>query len=59
MEPDGSVRTVVTRHEDEGLARETLDFPSVEAAAKRFGPGFREVVDEVLASGSRKGRWRP
>lgn len=59
VETEGSVCTIVTRQGEEGLERESFDFPSLAAAAERFGPGFRQVVEEVLASGSRKGRWRP
>ena len=55
----GGVRALVTFEGPGGIEREELAFESLEAAADRFGPGFLDVAGEVVASGSRSGRWRP
>lgn len=56
---DGTVRTVETLGDDGGIRREERRFGSLEEAAGRYGDGFLAVAREVLASGSRRGRWRP
>lgn len=56
---DGSVEIVETRERDGELVRERRDAPSLDDAAARYGEGFREIVEKVLESGSRQGRYRP
>lgn len=56
---DGTVQIVETRERDGELVREAREDDSVEAAAERYGEEFRELVEEVLESGSRQGRYRP
>lgn len=60
QEEDGSFRVLETREEEGGgYAREQREYPSLDEAAEAYGPDFRELVEEVLASGSRRGRYRP
>lgn len=56
---EGQVEIVETRDTDEGYRRRRNDAGSVDEAAARYGEAFREVVEKVLESGSRKGRFRP
>lgn len=56
---DGSVHVVETREVDGETARERRDADSLDDAAGRYGEGFRELVENVLESGSRQGRYRP
>lgn len=56
---DGAIETVLTVEGEDGLERRRRDFPTLEAAARVLGEGFREVVETVLAEGRRQGRWRP
>ena len=60
-QPDGSFRVVETR---EGEApgetvRRRREFGTLEEAASDYGPDFRELVEEILATGSDRGRYRP
>lgn len=59
VEPDGTVRTRVTLERDGEIVRERREAASLEEAQETFGGSFREVVQRVLESGSRRGRWRP
>lgn len=57
---DGSFRVLETREaEEEGYVRERREFASLGDAAEAYGPDFRELAEEVLASGSDRGRFRP
>lgn len=57
---DGSFRVLETREGETGeYVRERRRFASLEEAADAYGPTFREVTHEVLASGSDQGRFRP
>lgn len=56
---DGTLQVVETRERDGELVREPREEESLEAAAARYGEDFRELVEEVLESGSRQGRYRP
>ena len=56
---DGGIETVLTLEGGDGFERRRRDFPTLDAAAEALGPGFREVVETVLAEGRRQGRWRP
>lgn len=56
---DGSVQVVETREADGETVRERRDADSLDDAAGRYGEGFRELVEKVLESGSRQGRYRP
>lgn len=59
-QPDGSFRVVETR-EDEGgdTVREPREFASLGDAEEAYGSRFRKVAEEVLDSGSDRGRFRP
>lgn len=56
---DGAVQVVETRDRDGELVREERQDESLETAAERYGEDFRELVEKVLESGSRQGRYRP
>lgn len=59
---DGRVQVVATLAPPDGDGepeRARREYPTLEAAADELGPGFREVVERVLAEGLRQGRWRP
>lgn len=56
---DGSVEVVETREVDGETVRERRDAASLDAAAGRYGADFRELVEKVVESGSRQGRYRP
>lgn len=56
---DGSVQVVETRDADGESVRERRDADSLDEAAARYGEDFRELVEKVLESGSRQGRYRP
>lgn len=56
---DGSLQVVETREVDGETVRRRRDADSLDAAAGRYGEGFRELVEKVLESGSRQGRYRP
>ncbi len=59
-EDDGSFRVLETREEEGGgYVRELREYSSLDEAAEAYGPEFRGLVEEVLASGSRRGRYRP
>ena len=58
-EDDGSLLIVETRERDGETVRERRDAESLDAAAERYGDGFRDLVETVLESGSRQGRYRP
>lgn len=55
----GAIEARITAEGPDGLEHEEAELASLEAAAERFGDGFRELVERVVASGSRSGRWRP
>lgn len=61
--PDGSYRVLETREaragEEASHRRIPREFESLEQAAGRYGRRFRELVREVLESGSSRGRYRP
>lgn len=59
LREDGTLQVVETRDRDGEVVRERRDAGSVDAAAERYGSGFRELVETVLDSGSRQGRYRP
>lgn len=56
---DGPVEIVETRERDGEIVRERRDAPSLDDATERYGEDFREIVEKVLESGSRQGRYRP
>lgn len=56
---DGTVQVIETRERDGELVREGREDDSLEEAAARYGDEFRELVETVLESGSRQGRYRP
>lgn len=56
---DGSVQVVETREAEGETVRERRDADSLDAAAGRYGEDFRELVEKVVESGSRQGRYRP
>ncbi len=56
---DGSLRIMETREREGELVRERRDAGSLDAAAGRYGEDFRELVEKILESGSRQGRYRP
>lgn len=57
---DGSFRVVETREgEGGGTVRRRREFASLGEAAEAYGPRFREVTEEVVDSGSDRGRFRP
>lgn len=56
---DGRVEIVETVEGHEGPERRRNDAASLDEAARRYGPDFRELVDRAVESGSRKGRYRP
>lgn len=59
VDAEGRVEALVTRAGAGGPARERERHASIPEAAEAYGGSFREVVENVLDSGSRKGRWRP
>lgn len=58
-EEDGSLQVLETRERDGEIVRERRDADSLDDAAGRYGEAFRELVEKVLESGSRQGRYRP
>jgi len=58
-EEDGSLQILETRERDGEIVRERRDADSLNDAAGRYGEAFRELVEKVLESGSRQGRYRP
>lgn len=56
---DGTLQIVETREREGEIVRERHDADSLDDAAGRYGEGFRELVEKVLESGSRQGRYRP
>lgn len=58
-EEDGTLQILETRESEGEIVRERRDIDSLGDAAGRYGEGFRELVEEVLESGSRQGRYRP
>lgn len=58
-EDDGSLLILETRERDGEVVRERRNADSLDAAAERYGEGFRKLVETVLESGSRQGRYRP
>lgn len=57
---DGGFRVLETREGEGGdFTREREEYASLDQAAGAYGPGFRELVEEVLSSGSQRGRYRP
>lgn len=58
-EEDGRFRIVETREREGEIVRERRDADSLDDAAGRYGENFRELVEKVLESGSRQGRYRP
>jgi hypothetical protein len=59
QEEDGSFLVLETREEDGGYTRERREYGSLDEATEAYGADFRKLVEEVLASGSRRGRYRP
>lgn len=59
VDDDGSLRIVEIRERDGEVVGERRDAESLDAAADRYGEEFRELVNRVVASGSRQGRYRP
>lgn len=59
VDDDGSLRIVETLERDGEVVREQRDAGSLDAAADRYGEDFRELVETVVESGSRQGRYRP
>lgn len=58
--PDGSLHVLETHESDGGeYERRTREFESVDQAAGAYGERFGELVEEVLESGSTRGRYRP
>lgn len=56
---DGGLKIVETREVDGETVRGRRDADSLDDAASRYGESFRELVEKVLESGSRQGRYRP
>lgn len=56
---DGSLQILETRERQGEIVRERRDADSLDDAAGRYGEAFRELVEKVLESGSRQGRYRP
>lgn len=58
-EEDGTLQILETREREGEIVRERRDADSLDDAAGRYGGEFRELVEKVLESGSRQGRYRP
>lgn len=58
-EEDGTLQILETREREGEIVREQREIDTLDEAAGRYGDGFRELVEKVLESGSRQGRYRP